>query len=57
MDVQGGRGPEAVADMKARIAAGWTVDQLIERFRDPNGIVYDYLDLPNTQVVSEEEVA
>lgn len=42
--------------MKARIAAGWTVDQLWDRFADPEGIAYD-MAVPNTLVEPEEGVA
>jgi hypothetical protein len=37
----GTRGEKAVEDMKARIAAGWTVEQLWERFFHPDGFTYD----------------
>lgn len=41
----GGRGAVAVADMKNRIAAGWTVEMLYERLREAefgDGFSYDY---------------
>jgi hypothetical protein len=39
-----GRGPIAVADMKARLAAGWTVSDLYDRMHDAeiNGTGYSY---------------
>ncbi len=45
--VQKGRGPEAVADMKARLESGWSVFDLWDRFADAeNGaeLVYDMAD-------------
>lgn len=38
-----GRGPVAVADMKARLRAGWTVEQLWDRMvRAESGEGYSY---------------
>jgi hypothetical protein len=40
-----GRGPVAVEDMRARLAAGWTIDQLWSRAARAyarDGFVYDY---------------
>lgn len=42
-----GRGEEAVRDMKNRLAAGWTWDELWDRFAQAvsgNGFTYDYAD-------------
>lgn len=40
-----GRGPLAVADMKARLADGWTVDRLFDRWWEAEpgaGFSYEY---------------
>jgi hypothetical protein len=54
-----GRGVVAVTDMKARLAAGWTVDQLWCRLQQAefgNGFVYDYAEkLPAPDLVSVED--
>lgn len=58
-----GRGPIAVADMKARIAAGWSVSQLYDRMSEAElggGYSYDYAEkLPaglNSEELLEDEL-
>lgn len=43
-----GRGEQATADMKARVAAGWSVSDLWDRFADPDGFTYEFVVAPNT---------
>lgn len=54
------RGPVAVADMKARVAAGWTVDMLWDRMKaaeNGGGYSYDYAeDIPQDRGVLSEPV-
>lgn len=55
-----GRGSIAVMDMKARIAAGWTVAQLYERMAEAErgaGYSYDMAEsLPNSEVEELDRV-
>ena len=51
-----GRGPIAVEDMKRRVAAGWTVDQLwtrMQRAESGVGYTYEYFDAALDEVADD----
>lgn len=51
-----GRGEEAVNDMRARLAAGWTVEQLWDRYviaTTGDGFTYDYASVSHAGVSPE----
>lgn len=52
---QGGRGEEAVRDMRGRLAAGWTVEQLWDRYVDAtfgDGFTYDFAEVSDESIDS-----
>lgn len=54
------RGPVATEDMKNRIAAGWTVSQLWDRFQTAvsgEGFNYDYAEAKSNSEVTDSVVS
>jgi hypothetical protein len=54
-----GRGPIAVADMKARVAAGWSVSELYDRMSEAElggGYSYDMAESLSVESNYEEEL-